>query len=66
MRDQGASRRPTGGLGLAFPPLVRAGCVPGCQGGPLVLAVSVGPGSIGFDLTPHWQDELGSTKYEPQ
>ncbi len=31
-----------------------------------VPGLSVGPGSIGFDLTPHWQDEHGSTKYEPQ
>ncbi|RKN07925.1 hypothetical protein D7319_17210 [Streptomyces radicis] len=57
------------GAGLAFPPLVGAGCVSGrgVYGRQTrVRALSVGPGSIGFDLTPHWQVEHGSTKYEPQ
>ncbi|EFG07139.1 Hypothetical protein SCLAV_2066 [Streptomyces clavuligerus] len=66
----GAFRVTQAGAGLAFPPLVGAGCSPEdlSWGNPppgqedlmqtLVRGVSEGPGSIGFDLTPHRQVEI--------
>ncbi|MQS35709.1 hypothetical protein FFZ77_08850 [Streptomyces katsurahamanus] len=58
-RGSGAFRVTQEGAGLAFPPLVGAGCVTRREGliQTLVRGLSEGPGSIGFDLTPHRQVE---------